>query len=153
MVGIREFRRDDILLLLEKLARGMQRDNSLPLELIVVGGSALALLGLRKSTHDIDSLTFLPDEIQEIICDIGIQDDLGTDWLNDRARAFEPNDFESRDGVMVLLWPRCDFRNSEEVVDAFWENYPHSPPDPHLVAYVDTVVARLSTDGASLDDA
>ncbi|MBC7792569.1 MAG: hypothetical protein H7Z43_02590 [Clostridia bacterium] len=56
-------------------------------ELVVVGGSAMALLGMPKTTADVDVLipARLPLEILNAARVVGKAKGLGPDWLNDRA--------------------------------------------------------------------
>ncbi|MEY3575584.1 MAG: hypothetical protein RLZZ88_727 [Actinomycetota bacterium] len=60
-------------------------------EIIVAGGSLLALHGLRDSTADIDSLTPLDSTLRSHIAIVAAQHDLSDTWLNDHARPFSPS--------------------------------------------------------------
>ena len=59
-------------------------------ELVIAGGSLLALHGLRDSTIDVDSLTPLDETLRNHIAQIAAQHGLRTDWLNDHALPFRP---------------------------------------------------------------
>lgn len=73
-----------IVELADSLAPSERRD------IVVVGGSLLALHGLRDSTADVDSLTPLDEILREHIAEIAANHDLRDDWLNDHAAPFSP---------------------------------------------------------------
>jgi len=43
---------------------------------------------------------------------------------------------------MVKIWPRLDFNNAQEVVDAFYEAYPHVEIDPFFPEFVVGIARR-----------
>jgi hypothetical protein len=59
--------------------------------LTVVGGSYMALLGLRDSTMDVDTITRLDDTLRRAVADVADEFDLDPTWLNDRALTFQPH--------------------------------------------------------------
>ncbi len=61
---------------------------------VVVGGSLLALHGLRQSTVDVDSVSPLAPDLVAAVELVGDRQGLRADWLNDRARAFAPDGFD-----------------------------------------------------------
>lgn len=66
------------------------RGSSVEYRLVIAGGALLAWHGLRESTHDVDSLTYLDDAIQTAIAEVAAQHDLAGNWLNHNARLFTP---------------------------------------------------------------
>lgn len=66
-------------------------DEGIVARLLVVGGSYLALQGLRESTMDVDTVTRLDDTITSAIEAIADERGLDPAWLNDRAAAFAPS--------------------------------------------------------------
>lgn len=59
--------------------------------LTVVGGSYMALHGLRESTMDVDTITRLDDVVRRAVAEVAREFDLDPAWLNDRALAFQPH--------------------------------------------------------------
>ena len=57
---------------------------------IVVGGSLLALRGLRHTTMDIDSVRRLDDELKAAVASVATERGLAPRWLNDNAVLFKP---------------------------------------------------------------
>jgi hypothetical protein len=76
--------------------------------LIVVGGSALALLGLRDSTRDIDVVRALEDRVTAAVARLAPYLDLPADWLNSHASPFMPRDFEERRCTFELRMTNID---------------------------------------------
>jgi len=58
--------------------------------LIVVGGSFMALHGLRDSTHDIDTVNRISASIRAAADEVARARGFEPDWLNDRAAGFAP---------------------------------------------------------------
>jgi hypothetical protein len=58
--------------------------------LVVVGGSYLALHGLRDTTADVDTVTKLEQSIRDAVEAVAATRDLRPDWLNDTAHAYAP---------------------------------------------------------------
>lgn len=58
--------------------------------LAVIGGSYLALLGLREATRDVDTITRLNEQTRRAIDDVARSKGLEPRWLNDAAIAFTP---------------------------------------------------------------
>lgn len=77
--------RDDIVGLLtevaERLGQAGQRR-----ELVVVGGSYLSLVGLRCSTHDVNTLTALDRPMRDAVSAVAGAHGLPAGWLNSDAR-------------------------------------------------------------------
>jgi hypothetical protein len=61
-----------------------------PRVLVVVGGSLLALHGLRASTRDVDSIRALDDSLRRAAATVAVRHGLEESWLNDRAAMFWP---------------------------------------------------------------
>lgn len=70
--------------------------------LIIVGGALLAMHGLRDTTMDVDTVSTLDPNLQDIIQSIGLRHGLRLDWLNDNARAFTPQTLDIRDCEVVF---------------------------------------------------
>jgi hypothetical protein len=69
---------------------------------ILVGGSALALNGLRETTEDIDSISHFDEELSQAIHDVGASFGLSRNWFNNRSRAFAP-EFLNQDKCAVVV--------------------------------------------------
>ena len=74
--------------------------------LIVVGGSLLALRGLRDTTEDVDSARPIDEELQQAAADIAAIHGLDPRWLNADAAMFLPATFDTRDCDVLLDHPR-----------------------------------------------
>src|ERR687889_2581814 len=59
-------------------------------EVVLVGGSLLAWHGLRASTHDVESVRRLDEELRLAVAAVARRHDLAPRWLNDSAAAFAP---------------------------------------------------------------
>ena len=40
---------------------------------------------------------------------------------------------------LTRLWPRTKFRNSDEVIERFYDAYPFAPEDPYLADYIEAI--------------
>ena len=65
--------------------------------LVLVGGSLLALVGLRASTVDVDTIGEVDAEVSAAVRVVAAAHGLAPRWLNDSAAAFVPVTFEERD--------------------------------------------------------
>ncbi|HVF74023.1 MAG TPA: hypothetical protein VM938_03160 [Acidimicrobiales bacterium] len=82
---------EDILGLLDAVAHRLEKSpGGEPATIVVVGGSFMALHGLRAGTADVDTITRIDDRLRKVIEDIAAERDLRPDWLNDRSAAFAP---------------------------------------------------------------
>ncbi|MGW7681997.1 DUF6036 family nucleotidyltransferase [Kribbella sp. NPDC054772] len=79
----------EILNHLAEVADELARED-LVCRLVVVGGSYLALHGLRESTADVDSLTRLTEDVKAVVRRVGERHGLRPTWLNDSAAMFMP---------------------------------------------------------------
>jgi hypothetical protein len=59
-------------------------------EIIIVGGSYLAILNLRRATRDVDSITRIAFATKQAIAEIGRAHGYDAEWLNDAAASFYP---------------------------------------------------------------
>jgi hypothetical protein len=73
---------------------------------VVVGGSLLAVAGLRDATEDVDSIRRLPDDLRAAVAEVAQRHDLDADWLNDRATPFMPATFDEGRCSVLLDRPR-----------------------------------------------
>lgn len=85
---------EQIRVLVAELAERL-RESSTEYRLVIAGGALLAWHGLRDSTHDVDSLTYLDEAIRTKIADIAAERDLASNWLNHNARPFTPATLET----------------------------------------------------------
>lgn len=79
---------EDIRSLLQEVAEELDDDTTRTL--IMAGGSLLAWHGLRDSTHDVDTIALLDDDLRRAVAVVGARHGLAAHWLNDRARPFAP---------------------------------------------------------------
>lgn len=70
--------------------------------LIVVGGSLLALHGIRDATVDVDCVERLDDEMRTAAARVARRHDLAPKWLNDHAAAFTPATLREEDCDVLL---------------------------------------------------
>jgi hypothetical protein len=84
------FGRDEILDSLDAVAALLAERNTPQGVLIVVGGSYLALHGLRDATADVATVTRIVAAIREAIEQVAAQRDLHPNWLNDKAAGYAP---------------------------------------------------------------
>lgn len=82
-------------------------------EIIVVGGSLLALHDLRLSTRDIDSVARLDPELKEAADRVAARHGLPPGrWLNDRAAMFRPATLTAQMCEVVFENPRLIVRGA-----------------------------------------
>jgi len=62
--------------------------------IVIVGGSCLALMGLRDATHDVDLISPIDETLRIAIREIAIIEGLEMSWMNSSALAFMAEDFE-----------------------------------------------------------
>ena len=86
--------KDEIRRCLGDLAEELERRGAPTVELIIVGGTYLALHDLRESTRDVDSATALNQLLRDAAVVVAERRGLRQDWINDHARPFLPADFE-----------------------------------------------------------
>jgi hypothetical protein len=70
--------------------------------IVVVGGSLLALRGLRQTTLDVDTVWPIEEELREAVARVARVHDLAPAWLNDSSAAFRPQTFVERDCEVLL---------------------------------------------------
>lgn len=73
---------------------------------VVVGGSLLALHGLRRTTVDVDSVRRIDTELRAAIASVARLRDLAPAWLNDSAAAFRPSTFDEAECEELLTQGR-----------------------------------------------
>lgn len=91
---------DAILRLLRAVAEQLDvgtTDGTAPAEVVVVGGSLLAIAGLRDATADVDSARPVGPDLAAAVERVAEQNGLSPKWLNDRARPFLPATFRLLD--------------------------------------------------------
>lgn len=82
--------RAEMLAALDDLDRKLAAQAQPRQQLIVVGGSYLALAELRQSTRDVDVATRLAPVTRRAIEEVAVERGLPRRWLNDDAAAFLP---------------------------------------------------------------
>lgn len=73
-----------------------------PHDIVIVGGSLLALHGLRESTLDVDTITRLNAEVDRAARTVATRHGLTPTWLNDQAAAFTPWTWTVDDTELLL---------------------------------------------------
>lgn len=74
--------------------------------IVVVGGSLLALRGLREATADVDSIRRIDDELRRAVGVVASRHRLAMDWLNDHSAAWTPATFTVETCVVLLQHPQ-----------------------------------------------
>ncbi len=74
--------------------------------LIVVGGALLAWHHLRDTTHDVDSVHRLDDELRAAVRTVAARHGLAASWLNDSAVPFAPQSLDVDSCDVLLDYPR-----------------------------------------------
>lgn len=70
--------------------------------LIVVGGSYLALHGLREATRDVDIITVLDEAVSSAVHEVARRRGLAPHWLNAHARPWTPAGLREQDCHVLL---------------------------------------------------
>jgi hypothetical protein len=94
-----------ILSYLRELADVLAETTRHPTELVVVGGSYMALRSLRDATRDVDSIRQLASTVKAAIATVGERHGLTPDWLNDRAAGYAPFGWHLGDCELLLDEP------------------------------------------------
>jgi hypothetical protein len=97
------FDRAAILDHLTELNTALAQQHAERVDLLVVGGSYLALRGLRAGTRDIDTAHHLDRAAKLAIAAVAEQRSLSAHWLNDSARPFLPADFNDARAEVVAV--------------------------------------------------
>ncbi len=97
--------RDDIETGLLNVAERLHEDGRTPEEIIVVGGSFMALHDLRDSTADVDSVSQLDDRVRAAVRQVAGECGWAEHWLNDRASAWRPAGLRIADCVVLIDHP------------------------------------------------
>ena len=95
------FDRATILTHLEELNSELVNLQTDPVELLIVGGSYLALHDLRSGTRDIDTARRLGDDAKRAVAVIADRHQLSPQWLNDESKDFLPTDFDDARSTVV----------------------------------------------------
>ena len=74
--------------------------------IVVVGGSVLALRGLRQSTLDVDTVARIEAELADAVAAVARVHDLAPAWLNDASAPFRPRTLVEADCEVLLDRPR-----------------------------------------------
>lgn len=90
--------------------RGLERRT-----IVIVGGAFVAHHAIRRATTDVDVITALDDDIRAAAAAVAGRNGLEPDWLNDRARPWQPSTFDPGScrtalvhGALEVLMPGVD---------------------------------------------
>jgi len=100
------FDKPTILLALGAVAARLEAQGAEPGGLIVVGGSFMALHGLRESTRDVDTVTRITATIRVALDAVAAEHGFEADWLNDRAAMYLPQGLVEEACEVLLEHPR-----------------------------------------------
>jgi hypothetical protein len=96
------FSRQDIISNLRAVAEILAARGHPQTRLIVVGGSYLALHGLREATRDVDTITALDDAVRDAVDEVATTRGLAPHWLNEHARPWTPTGLREQDCDVLL---------------------------------------------------
>jgi hypothetical protein len=71
-------------------------------QIVVVGGSLLAVHGLRQSTLDVDTVRRIEQEVRDAVEQVARVHGLAPAWLNDASAPFRPQTFVEQDCDILL---------------------------------------------------
>ena len=96
------FNSEIILKLLQAVNEQLEELCAEKQEIVIVGGSSLALMGLRESTRDIDLVTEIDDSLLAAIIQVANAFQISENWMNNSARFFAPRN-TSLDHCAIFL--------------------------------------------------
>lgn len=96
------FNSEIILKLLQAVNEQLEELCAEKQEIVIVGGSSLALMGLRESTRDIDLVTAIDDSLLAAIIQVANAFQISENWMNNSARFFAPRN-TSLDHCAIFL--------------------------------------------------
>jgi Nucleotidyltransferase of unknown function (DUF6036) len=99
------FSRQDIINNLDAVAEILAAAGHPQIRLIVVGGSYLAMHGLRDATRDVDTITALDEAVSDAVHEVATRRGLATNWLNAHARPWAPAGLREQDCHVLLEHP------------------------------------------------
>lgn len=99
------FSRQDIIDNLSAVAEILAAAGHGQTRLIVVGGSYLALHGLRQSTRDVDTITALDQAVSSAVRAVATRRGLAPHWLNAHARPWTPTGLREQDCHVLFEHP------------------------------------------------
>lgn len=105
MTESRLFTGDRIRELLLEVAEHLQPGQSRS-TVLIVGGSLLALQGLRLSTQDVDSSLQLDEHVRDAVEQVAKNHGLAIDWLNDIAAPWHPQTLQLENCEVLLDHPQ-----------------------------------------------
>lgn len=68
----------------------------------IVGGSLLAVRGLRRTTLDVDTVRHIDEDLRDAVIRVALVHDLAPDWLNDSSAGFRPLTFVDEECGVLL---------------------------------------------------
>ncbi|MHB8300594.1 MAG: hypothetical protein ACYDDW_18990 [Dermatophilaceae bacterium] len=99
------FSRQDIIDNLRAVADILAAGGHPQTRIIVVGGSYMALHGLREATRDIDTITALDEAVNSAVHEVARHRGLAPHWLNAHARPWTPAGLRDEDCHVLLEHP------------------------------------------------
>ena len=99
------FSRQDIIDNLREVAEILGASGQAQTRLIVVGGSYMALHGLREATRDVDTITVLDEAVSSAAHEVSRRRGLAPHWLNSHARPWTPAGLREQDCHVLLSHP------------------------------------------------
>lgn len=99
------FSGDRIRQLLLEVAESMKPGRSQS-TVLIVGGSLLALRGLRMATQDVDSSMRLDSDLRNAVESVAKKYELAIDWLNDIAVPWHPQTLQLEDCDVLIEHPQ-----------------------------------------------
>jgi hypothetical protein len=93
--------RRELEVLFDELADEL-RSVGASLDILMVGGSWLLWFGERQATRDVDSASRISAEAAQAVARVAERHDIDADWVNAKAAAFLPHDFDPRSCTTIF---------------------------------------------------
>lgn len=100
--GGRPLRWVEIEACLRDVGEVLEQNGSVPQTIVVVGGAFAAWHQIRDATTDVDTIGTIDEQLRVAAEIVGARHDLELDWLNDRARPWQPAGFTLSTCTTVL---------------------------------------------------
>ncbi len=121
-------------------------------EIGIVGGAVMCLVfNARMATRDVDAI-FKPTKIiRKIAKEIGQEEGIGSEWLNDAAKGFIQGSFQRAEVIQLSnlrVWsPHAEYMLAMKCISARWDIY-----DRDDVAFFDSALeTKKNQRGVSID--
>jgi hypothetical protein len=118
-------KREQIIKLFEDLNDRLAKDNSTA-EIGIVGGAVMCLVfQSREATRDVDAIFQPAQLVRKLAAQIGEENELPLDWLNDAAKSYIHGDFERQDVLNLSnlrVWaPETKYMLAMKCISARWD--------------------------------